>query len=204
MTERRRSPLGLILLLNLLPGPSHAYRLHKLLEQTGKDRIVKVKTRASVYQAIEGLARDGLIEPAGTSSAAGYPDRVEYSITERGRAVATDWLRELLASTGPDPTGFIVALSTIFTLAPDDVRRQLETRRERLTSQLAETERAISGPGVPPGLPRLFLLDEHYRHALLTTELAWTEALIADLTDGNLNWTREWLEEVAARFIQNE
>jgi DNA-binding PadR family transcriptional regulator len=204
MNERRRSPLGLILLLNLLQGPSHAYRLHKLLEQTGKDRIVNVKTRASVYQTIERLVRDGLIEPAGTSSTAGYPDRVEYAITDQGRAVTIDWLRELLGSTRPDSSGFIVALSTIFALTPDDARRQLQTRRERLTSQLAEAEQAISGPQVPPALPRLFLLDEHYRRAMLTAELAWTEALITDLADGHLNWTREWLDEVAARFTQNE
>jgi DNA-binding PadR family transcriptional regulator len=204
MNERRRSPLGLLLLLNLLQGPSHAYRLHKLLEQTGKARIVNVKTRASVYQAIERLERDGLIEPAGTSSTASYPDRVRYAITDQGRSVTTDWLRELLASTGLDSSEFIVALSAMFALAPDDARLQLETRRQRLKTELDETERAISGPDVQSGLPRLFLLDEIYRQTILTTELAWTDQLITDLADGRLNWTREWLDEVAARFIQNE
>lgn len=204
MSERKRSPLGLILLLNLRQGPSHAYRLHKLLQQTGKDRIVNVKTRASVYQTIERLARDGLIEPAGTSSTAGYPDRVEYAITDQGRTAATDWLRELLASTSPDATGFTAALSVIFALTPDDARSQLEARRERLTGQLAQTEQAIHGPDVPAGLPRLFLLDEHYRHATLTADLAYTEALINDLANGNLTWTREWLDKIAAQFTHDE
>jgi DNA-binding PadR family transcriptional regulator len=204
MTERRRSPLGLILLLNLLQGPSHSYRLHKLLEQTGKDRIVNVKSRASVYQAIERLQRDGLIEPAGTSSMAGYPDRIEYTITNPGRSVATDWLRELLASTSTGSPEFIVALSTIFILAPDDARTRLEARREQLLTQLTETDQAINGPDVPPGLPRLFLLDEHYRQAILTAELAWTEQTITDLANGNLNWNREWLEQIAAQYVQSE
>src|SRR5262245_43430627 len=124
MDTRRRSPLGLILLLNLLQGPSHAYRLHKLLEQTGKARIVNFKTRASVYQALERLAGDGLVEPVGTSSTSRYPDRTEYAITDQGRQAATEWMRDLLQSTGPSSAGFIVALSALFVLAPDDARSQ--------------------------------------------------------------------------------
>jgi DNA-binding PadR family transcriptional regulator len=204
MNPRTRSPLGLLLLLNLLQGPSHAYRLHKLLQQTGKDRIVNVKSRASVYQTIERLQRDRLIEPAQTSSTPGYPDRVDYAITDHGRTVALEWLRELLASTGPDTAGFIVALSTMFVLAPDEARRQLELRRDQLISQLDQTQRAISGPNVPPNLPRLFLLDEHYRRTMIATELAFTEELISDLTNGGLNWNQEWLEQISTRFTSQE
>lgn len=192
-----------MLLLNLLQGPSHAYRLHKLLEQTGKARIVNLKTRASVYQALERLASDGLVEPVGTSSTSGYPDRTEYAITDRGREAATEWMRELLRSEGLSSAGFIVALSAMFVLTPDDARTQLQARRARLTTELAEVDQAISGPGVPAGLPRLFLLDEEYRRAVLRAELAWTEQLITDLTDGSLTWSREFLEETAARFNQH-
>jgi DNA-binding PadR family transcriptional regulator len=191
-----------VLLLNLLQGPAHAYRLHKLLEQTGKGRIVNLNARASVYQAIERLERDGLIERTGISSMSGYPDRVEYAITGQGRAVATDWLREMLASTGPTSSEFIVALSTMFVLAPADARVQLETRRQRLVGQLEQAESAITGPDVPPGLPRLFMLDELYRRTMLTAELAWTEQMLAELADGSLTWSRELIDEVAKRFNQ--
>jgi DNA-binding PadR family transcriptional regulator len=202
MNQRTRSPLGLVLLLNLLQGPSHAYRLHKLLQQTGKDRIINVKSRASVYQAIDRLQREGLIELANTSSIAGYPDRIEYAITDRGRTVAVQWLRELLGSARLDSSGFVVALSTMFVLSPEDARRCLEARRDQLIAQLRETERAISGPEVPPDLPRLFLLDEHYRQAMLTAELAFTDGLISDLAGGTLTWSREWLEGIATRFTE--
>jgi DNA-binding PadR family transcriptional regulator len=204
MDTRRRSPLGLLLLLNLQQGPSHAYRLHKLLDQTGKARIVNLKTRASVYQTLERLAGDGLVEPIGTSSNSGYPDRTEYAITDRGREAAIEWIRDLLRSAGLSSTAFIVALSAMFVLAPDDARSQLNARRARLTTELAEAEQATSGPGVPEGLPRLFLLDEEYRRAVLMTELTWTEQLIADLTDGSLTWSREFLDEIAARFNEHD
>jgi DNA-binding PadR family transcriptional regulator len=204
MNPRTRSPLGLVLLLNLLQEPAHAYRLHKLLQQTGKGRIVNIKSRASVYQAIERLQREGLIEPTQTSSVAGYPDRVEYAITDKGRAVAVEWLRELLGSSGSESPGFAIALSTVFVLTPDEARGRLQARRDQLISQLDETERAISGPDVPAHLPRLFLLDEYYRRAMLTAELTFTDQLISDLADGSLSWSREWLEEIATRFIQHE
>jgi len=77
MSEPKRSPLGLILLLNLLEGPSHAYRMHKRLEETGKGRVLNLDSRASEYQAIERLERAGLVQAAGASSMADYPDRVE-------------------------------------------------------------------------------------------------------------------------------
>jgi DNA-binding PadR family transcriptional regulator len=204
MNSRTRSPLGLILLLNLLQGPSHAYRLHKLLQQTGKDRIVNVKSRASVYQTIEQLQRDRLIDLSSTSSTPGYPDRIVYAITDHGREVALEWLRELLASTGPDTAGFIVALSAMFVLSPSRARSQLETRRAKLIAELEESQQAIDGPDVPRDLPRLFLLDEHYRRAMLTADLAFTEGLISDLAEGSLSWNQQWLKAIATRFTQPE
>ena len=92
----------------------------------------------------------------------------------------------------------------MFVLSPDEARTQLEARRDQLVAQLEQTRQAINGPGVPPHLPRLFLLDEHYRQAMLTTDLAFTEELISDLADGTLNWNEEWLQEIATRFTQPE
>lgn len=203
MATPKRSPLGLLLLLNLLQGPAHAYRLHKALEETGKGRVVNLRSRASVYQAMERLEREGLVEAAGKSSDAGYPDRVTYAITDRGREVVEEWLREMLAGAGPEFAEFTAALSALFVLSPEDARAQLESRRDRLRDQLETTEAAISGPDVPAGLPRLFLLDELHRRDILTAELRWTEGLIAELADGTLTWSGEWLEQIAKQFRED-
>ena len=40
----------------------HVYRMQKLFEQQGKDRVVNVRARASLYQALERLTRLGLVE----------------------------------------------------------------------------------------------------------------------------------------------
>lgn len=51
------------------------------------------------------------------------------------------------------------------------------------------------------GLPRLFLLEEEYRKAVLEAELGWLRGVIDDLREGHLAWSEEWLREIAAAFI---
>jgi DNA-binding PadR family transcriptional regulator len=201
-TTPRRSALGLIVLSLLANEPLHVYRMQKLIEAQGKDRVVNVRARASLYQTIERLVRHGLVEVAETVRVEGYPDRVMYAITDAGREVARQWLREMLSTTEGEYPEFIAALSIMFTLAPEEARAQLELRAERLADALAGTELEMAG--APPGLPRLFLLEEEYRHAVLTSELAWVRGVIGDLEAGRLTWSEQWLREVAATFIPPE
>jgi len=193
----QRSSLGLIVLWLLFEGPKHVYRMQKLIEQQGKDRVVNVRSRASLYQTIDRLVRLGLVEVQETVRAEGYPDRIVYAITDRGRDAAREWLREMLRTTGGEFPEFITAVSVLFGLAPDDAREQLEIRAEKLAAELAETQSQLDGN---PGLPRLFLLEEEYRRAVLEAELAWLRSVIEDLRTGRLTWTEEWLREVAAAF----
>jgi DNA-binding PadR family transcriptional regulator len=205
MTERANpkppqpSPLGLIVLWQLWSEPMHVYRLQKLLEAEGKDRIVNVRSRASLYQAIERLERLGLVEVSATVRQEGYPDRVVYAITEAGRLVARQWLREMLSDTGGQYPEFIAALSIVFGLPPEEAREQLEERAKRIADQLSETERQLEA--TPPGLPRLFVLEEEYRRTMLRAELDWLLAVIEDLKAKRLDWSEEWLREIAEAFL---
>jgi DNA-binding PadR family transcriptional regulator len=128
----QRSSLGLIVLWQLWDGPKHVYRIQKLLEQEGKDRVVNVRSRASLYQTLERLMRLGLVEVHETVRQEGYPERIVYAITDEGREAAREWLREMLRSTDDAFPEFIAALSILFALAPEDARAQLEQRAERL------------------------------------------------------------------------
>ena len=96
----------------------HVYRMQKLFEAQGKDRVVNVRARASLYQTIERLQRHGLVEVSQTTRVEGYPDRVEYAITDAGREVARQWLREMLRGTEGEYPEFIAALSILFGLEP--------------------------------------------------------------------------------------
>ncbi|MEV0310708.1 PadR family transcriptional regulator [Nonomuraea fuscirosea] len=193
----QRSTLGLIVLGLLAEEPMHAYRMQQLIRQRGKDRVVNVRARQSLYQVVERLLRLGLIAVRETVPGGSHPDRVVYAITEAGRETATEWQRQML-SLGRDPfPEFVAAVSMLMALPPDDARRQLERRIELLAADLAETEAVLAASD---GLPRLFLLDEEYRRALLTAELAWVRSVVTDLRDRRLDWDEPWRRRVAADF----
>ena len=197
-TARSRSPLGLIVLWLLFERPLHVYGMQKLIRARGKDRVVNVRARASLYQTLERLVRLGLVEVSETVRIEGYPDRIVYAITDSGREVAREWLREMLRTPGDEYPEFIAAVSIIFGLSPDEAREQLEQREERLAAELARTEAEVAG--APPGLPRLFLLEEEYRKAILEAQLSWLRGVIDDIRERRLDWSEQWLREIAAAF----
>lgn len=195
----QRSALGLLVLWQLYQEPMHVYRMQKLFEAEGKERIVNVRSRASLYQTIERLVRLGLVAVAETIRQEGYPDRVVYAITASGREVAQAWLREMLSETGGEYPEFIVALSILFGLPVDEARERLELRAERLAGQLADGRRTLEA--TPAGLPRLFVLEEEYRVAMLEAELAWLGGVIEDLRAGRITWDEAMLRELAEAFL---
>jgi DNA-binding PadR family transcriptional regulator len=201
-TPPQRSSLALLVLWLLYEQPQHVYGLQKLIEAQGKHRVVNVRSRGSLYQTIERLVRHGLVEVSETVRVEGYPDRILYAITDAGREVAREWLREALRTVGGDYPEFIAAVSILFGLPPDDARAQLEERERRLAAELAETETALAG--APAGLPRLFLLEEEYRKALLDAQLGWLHGVIADLRAGRLDWNEQWLRDIAAAFLPTD
>ncbi|HEV3388329.1 MAG TPA: PadR family transcriptional regulator [Solirubrobacteraceae bacterium] len=201
-TTPKSSSLGLIVLWQLFEGPMHAYRMQKMFEAQGKDRVVNLRSRASLYQALERLERHGLVEVHETRRAEGYPDRVVYAITDAGRDVARQWLREMLHDTEGEYPEFIAALSILFGLEPDDARTELELRAEKLQAALDATKRGLAVADT--GLPRLFLLEEEYRKAMLEAELSWLGGVIDDLREGRLTWSEEWLRELAEKFLPAE
>jgi DNA-binding PadR family transcriptional regulator len=187
------SALGLLILWQLSAGPNHAYGLHKLFTSQGKDRVVNLRSRANLQAAIKRLQRLGLVEVHETVPGEGYPDRIVYAITDTGQEAARVWLREMLTNTSGEYPDFIAAVSILFGLEPDDARAQLEQRAAQLAEALADTEIQLHGN---PGLPRLFLLEEEYRQAILTAQLTWLRSVIDDLQAGRLTWSQEWLAEL--------
>jgi DNA-binding PadR family transcriptional regulator len=176
--------------------------MQKMFEAQGNDRVVNLRSRATLYQTIDRLMRLGLVEITETVHRGGFPDRVIYAITESGRGVAREWLRQILSTTEGQYPEFIAALSVLMGLEPEDARAQLELRAERLAAQLTETEAELAN--APPDLPRLFLLEEEYRMAMLKAELDWLRDAVADLREGRLDWNEQWLRELAAEFLPDE
>lgn len=194
----RRSPLALAVLALLFEEPMHPYLMQRRITERGKDRVVYVGQRATLYKTIERLHRDGLVQPRGTSRAAGRPERTVYEITPAGRETVLGWEREMLSAPRAEFPEFPAAVSHLTLLEADDVRRQLELRRDQLERELAEQRESLARS--PEGLPRVFLLEEEYLTAVLTAELGWVRSVIEDLTTGRLDWTFESLASLAATF----
>jgi DNA-binding PadR family transcriptional regulator len=197
MAENKRSALGLTVLGILADGPMHAYRIQKLIKDLGKDRVVNVRHRAGIYQAIDRLLKFGLISVDGTAQTAGMPERTIYAITEAGSATARSWVAEMLAAVGEEFPDFPLGLSFLQLLTPAEAREQLQVRLDRVQAELADIAQALDDT---TDVPRLFLLEEEYRRAVLTTERTWLSSVIADLDSHRITWSEEWLRQVAAAF----
>ena len=193
----RRSPLAMVLLALLTEAPMHPYRMQRMIKERGQDQLVNVAQRNSVYQALDRLVRDGLARPGGTAREAGRPERTVYEITEEGTAALRRWLTDALPTPAREFPEFPVALAFLPILEPDRVRELLERR----ATALDETIAGIVAQA-PPGLPRLFLIEDEYRTAMLRAELAWLRALIDDLATGLLAWDEALISETLAEFGQ--
>lgn len=194
----QRSPLALVVLALLSEKPMHPYRMHELIRQRGKDVVVNVAQRNSVYQTVDRLLRNAWIRVQQTVQAGG-PERVVYEITDEGRAVLEGWMRELLAVPAREFPEFPAALAFLPVLSPREAHRQLEQRVAALEGKREEL-RQKGEAAAELGIPRLFLVEDEYREAMLDAELVWVRGLVAALRSRELTWSAAWLRRIAARF----
>lgn len=191
----RRSTLAMVLLALLTEAPMHPYRMQQMIKERGQDQLVNVAQRNSVYQALDRLVRDGLARPRGTAREAGRPERTEYEITEAGAATLRRWLVEMLPAPAREFPEFPAALAFLPILDPDHVRELLAARIDALQERLAAVE-----AGAPPGLPRLFLIEDEYRATMLRAEVQWLHGVVDDLAAGRLAWDEEFIRATLADF----
>ncbi|MFS8513910.1 MAG: helix-turn-helix transcriptional regulator, partial [Planifilum fulgidum] len=94
----QRSPLALAILVLLAEEPMHPYRMQRLIKERGKDLVINVQRRASLYQTIQRLLRNGLIAVKETSREENRPERTVDELTEKGLQTSREWLRDMLAT----------------------------------------------------------------------------------------------------------
>jgi DNA-binding PadR family transcriptional regulator len=171
----------------------HPYRMQRLIKERGKDQVINVEQRASLYQMINQLLRAELITFSETERQEGFPERTVYKLTDLGRQTAVHWMREMLSTPAQEFPEFPAAVSLLPLLTPEDALHQLETREARLIGQKALVEEEIQTYG--EHLPRLFLLESDYIRNMLEAELQWVRSIIADLRSGTLTWNHDWMNQ---------
>jgi DNA-binding PadR family transcriptional regulator len=189
-TSVRSSPLALTVLALLHYKPLHPYGMQRLIKQWGKDRVVNVSQRASLYRTIERLHTEGLITVRETERDQAYPERTVYELTEAGRRVARQWLDQMLARPKQEFPEFPVALSHLLMITPQEALRIMEQRADRLAEIRADMEADLAAEA-GQRLPRISTLENEYLHTITSAEEQWLRSVIDDLRTGRLTWSAE-------------
>jgi DNA-binding PadR family transcriptional regulator len=197
----KKSPIALAILSFLIEEPMHPYRMQQIIKQRGKDEVINIRHRASIYQTIDRLCRDGAITVKGKERNEGKPDLTVYEITDIGRETVYNWLKEMLSTPKQEFLEFPAAISFLALLKPTDVIEQLSKRVCALEEILSRIEQQFDHAN-KIGLPRLFLLETEYQRTTTLAELEWVRSVIKDMETKKLDWNREWLKVIKNRLSQ--
>ena len=201
--EIKKSPLALAILCLLVEEPMHPYRMQQLIKERGKDEVINVRYRNSIYQTIDRLHRDRAIVIQEKKQNEGRPDLIVYEVTEEGREAAYEWIRGMLSTPKQEFLEFPAAISFLALLTPEDVRKQLQKRVLALEKTLAYAEKQME-IAISRGIPRLFLLEVEYLRTMSLAELEWSQSIIDDIQGGKLKWDWEWLREISLYLNSKE
>jgi DNA-binding PadR family transcriptional regulator len=191
-----RSPLALTVLGVLEYRPAHPYRIQQVIREWGKDRVINVGQRASLYRVIERLLAADLIQVRETQRDRLYPERTVYEVTDAGRQASRQWLLEMLRTPRQEFPEFPAALSNLLLLPPAEIAEALDERVRALATALAELDAGLAAEAAS-GLPRIAELEDEYRRVVIKAELDWVTGVAADLRRGRMKWSPEALSALA-------
>jgi DNA-binding PadR family transcriptional regulator len=194
----RRSPLALAILGLLENGPMHPYGIQRLIKRWGKDKVVNVDQRASLYRMIDRLLKAGLITAGEIDRDERYPERTTYHLTDAGRAATQQWLTEIVSTPRNEFPEFPAALSFLMLETPKAAQTMLEQRRDQLTKRVAELDAELAMEIEGLEIPRIAMVEIEYLRAITDAELRWVTSILDELRDGSFTWDREELLRQAA------
>ncbi|NUR70894.1 MAG: PadR family transcriptional regulator [Hamadaea sp.] len=183
----RSSPLALTVLALLMYKPQHIYGIQRLVREWGKDLVVNVGQRTSLYRTVERLAGQGLVAARETERHQAYPERTVYEITDTGREIARTWLAEMLTDTRYEFPRFPAALSYLLMITPAEAADLLQRRFDALTKQLGALEVRLADQS-GGGLDRVGLLEFEYLRTVTEAEAKWVGSVVDDVRSGRLTW----------------
>lgn len=196
MSPARRSPLALTVLALLQYKPLHPYGIQQLIKQWGKDQVVNVRQRASLYRVIGQLLDAGLIAVLQTGRDHAYPERTVYQITDTGRATARTWLLDMLAEPEQGFPEFPAALSHLLMLTREEITGALDRRSRALAAALERYDATLASQQ-EHRLPRITALETEYLRAVTAAEAQWVRSVTDDLRAGRLTWSAQALTTLA-------
>lgn len=160
-----------------------------MIKQWGKDQVVNVGQRTSLYRMIVRLEEAGLITVGATERDERYPERTVYHLTDEGRRICREWLAEIITTPRNEFPEFPAALSFVMLVTPEVAGELLGQRRESLTKRIAELQLELRSQVDGEPIPRYALLETEYQVAVAVAEAKWIDGVLHDLRAGKLTWT---------------
>ena len=174
------SKVEVAVLACLAEGPLHGYDLLERMKARSMDLWAEVG-KASVYQALRRLERQGLVAGKDQEGTGG-PDRHVYRITRAGRDRLRAGLVERFGAAAPYETGAGLALGFVHLLSAAEARRALEARERGLHDlmEAAQTQRGVTRSEGGAGRAVADAMLER-QTALAEAELVWIKGFRTSL-----------------------
>jgi DNA-binding PadR family transcriptional regulator len=174
------SKVEVVVLGLLAEEPMYGYDLLERFRTRSMGFWVEVG-KASVYQVLRRLERDGLISGRSQDGPEG-PDRRVYRITRAGRDRLNAGLAQRFGTLEPYETGAGVALGFVHLLSATEARKAADARETAVRDLLDAVKTERSRTAADRGAGRTVstaMLDR--QETLAKAELAWIKGFRADL-----------------------
>ena len=163
----------------------HPYEMKTMIRERGHDFVVRLKG-GSVYDTVERLLGDGLIETVETSKEGKRPERTVYAITDAGRDELKAWMADLLSKPVNEYPQFTSALAFIVLMADvEEVISLLKLRATALEAEIAGGDSMLRSM-TEDEIPRIFGIELEYTQAMRRAALEWVRRFIDELRRGDL------------------
>jgi DNA-binding PadR family transcriptional regulator len=162
--------------------PVHGYDVRRELITWHAQEWANVAP-GSIYNALKSLARDGLLEVAGTDQVGARPERTSYKLTSKGELELNELLRDTLWQVQPLVDPLIAALSLMHFIDRDELIKALDARAAMIEGASKHAQiviEAIDDVETPAHVREMMRLID----ARMTAELAWAKAFKARLRAG--------------------
>jgi len=163
----------------------HPYEMRTTIHQCEHDHLVRIRG-ASLYDTVERLAREGLIEATETSREGRRPERTVYTITDAGSGELDHWLREALARPINEYPQFAAAVAFVCGLEKKEVVELLRRRMGELEAAIAATDVKLRVTVDELKLPRILVIEAEYLREMQRAELEWVRKLVRELVETDL------------------
>ena len=165
-------------------GTVHGYDLRRELLSWGADEWASVAP-GSIYNALNTLVREGMLEVVGTDRQGARPERTTYRLTPGGEDEFENLVRENLRQSRLPNHPLLAGLAFLPFLPRDELAEAMRDRAAGLRAQAADHRASLrktleSDGGIPRHVAESFRLTA----TLLESEAAWAQDLAARLQSG--------------------